>query len=276
MQRRWIGEHEHDAGASVAHAPTDRAEVDVDLPGPSRRDIGFAVDPSRVLRILLLVIAVLVVLSTVSRLIVLYAPDFPARDSVADFLYVDAERSLPTLFSTALLLVCALLCATIAHARRRFGNPDVRHWAILSAVFGVMALDEFGQLHEKSMAPLRRLLHIQGGPLWFAWVIPAMLALAVFGVFSIRFLRRLPSSARRGFVVAGLLFVGGAIGVEMLGAGHAADHPVVDVTYVAFVTAEETLEMVGTAVLLWTLLAYIPVGLPGARWIGRVAPRQVP
>ena len=237
----------------------------------SAGDIEFIVDADRVFRILLLVTGVLVVLSTASRMVVLYGPDFPARDSLANFLYVDVERSLPTLFSTAMMLTAALLCAAIAHARRRIAVSNVRHWIVLFTILGVLALDEFGQLHEKFMDPLRGLLDIEGGPLWFAWVIPAIVLLALFLLFFVRFLARLPRTTRRGMLIAGLLFVGGALGVEMVSASYAADHPVVDATYVVMVTVEETLEMLGMSVLISTLLVYIGIGLPDIRWTARIA-----
>lgn len=230
--------------------------------------------PGRVFRILLVVIGGLVVLSTASRMVVLYGPDFPGRDSLANFLYVDVERSLPTLLSVGMMLTSALLCAVIAHARRHDAGPDVRHWTVLSAILGVLALDEFGQLHEKFMDPLRGLLDIEGGPLWFAWVVPAVALVAAFAAFFVRFLGRLPRATRRGMVVAGIVFVGGALGVEMIGASYSAAHPMVDLSYVLMVTVEETLEMLGMALLIWTLLAYVPIGLPDTRWSVRVATGQ--
>ena len=41
--------------------------------------------------------------------------------------------------------------------------------------------------------------------------------------------------------------------------------------YVFLTTVEETLELLGVTLLVYTLLSYIPLGLPGARWRLRVA-----
>jgi hypothetical protein len=71
----------------------DNADDVVVPPASGRRDIRLTIVPSRVLRILLLVIAVLVALSTATRIIVLYLPDFPLRDSTANLLYVDSSRA---------------------------------------------------------------------------------------------------------------------------------------------------------------------------------------
>jgi hypothetical protein len=65
--------------------------------------IEFVLVPSRILRLLLLFIAVLVVLSTVGQVIVYSLPDFPLRDGIANLFYVDREQSLPNMFSTMML-----------------------------------------------------------------------------------------------------------------------------------------------------------------------------
>lgn len=245
-------------------------DVEVEAAAPRRRDIRFTIVPSRVLRLLIFVIAVLVVLSTATRMTVLYLPDFPLRDSTANLLNVDMEQSLPTLYSTVMILVGALLCAGIAHGRRRQGTSDVRHWAALSLIFGLLAIDEFASLHEQFGPPFRRWLDIEGGPLRWAWVVPAIVAVTVFVVVFGRFLGRLPRSTRRGLWTAGVLFVSGAIGMEMLAAASSLLDKT-DILYVLSTTVEETLEMLGIAVFLYTLLAYIPVGLPDAQWTVWVA-----
>jgi hypothetical protein len=196
------GEAEDTATGSTRRDDAD--DVVVVAPASGRRDIKFTIVPSRVLRILLLVIAVLVALSTATRMIALYLPDFPLRDSTANLLYVDFEQSLPTLFSTLMMLVGALLCAGIAHGRSHQGTSDVRHWAALSVIFGLLAIDEFASLHEQLTEPLRRLLDIEGGLLLWAWVVPAV-AVSVFVVFFLPFLGRLPRSTRRGLWTGGFL-----------------------------------------------------------------------
>jgi hypothetical protein len=259
-----------DRGDRRGEVASARGEsVDAESPGAA---IGFGIDPPQVLRVLLIFIAVLVALSTAGQAVLLYGPNFPLRDGVAGFLYVDWEQSVPTLYSTLMLLAGALLCAGTADGRRRSDGSDVRHWWALALIFGVLALDEFASLHERLGGPIRSLLNIESGPLFYGWVVPAMVAVGVFAVVFLRFLGRLPRATRRGLWTAGALFVGGAIGVEMLGASYDASHQGLDMTFVLIVTVEETLEMIGVAVFVATLLAYIPIGVPDARWTFRVAP----
>jgi hypothetical protein len=233
--------------------------------------IDFAVVPSRVLRVLLVIIVMLVALSTAGQVMIYYLPDFPLRDPIASLFYVDSEQSLPTLYSSVMLLLSALLFGSIAHAHRRRGRPYVRHLASLSVVFALLALDESASLHEQTVGPFRALLDIEGGFLWYAWVVPAAAAVALFVAVFTPFLRHLPRPTRLGLLAAGALFVGGAIGVELLGGSYASGHGQGDMTFVLIATAEETLEMLGIAVLFYTLLAYIPIGLPDAAWRIRVS-----
>jgi hypothetical protein len=234
------------------------------------RDIEFAIDPRRVLRVLLIVTAVLVVLSTLGQATVYYLPDFPLHDGIANLLYVDMEQNPSTLYSTLMLLVAALLFGVIAQAHGRGDRAYVRHWAALSVAFVLLAFDEFLSIHERFIRPFRELLSIEGGPLFFAWVVPGGALVAVFGITFLRFVKHLPRPARRRLVAAGILFVSGAIGFEMVGASYSAVHGQLNMGLVVIVTVEETLEMVGAAVLLYGLLAYIPVILPDAGWRLRV------
>ena len=234
------------------------------------RDIEFAIDPRRVLRVLLLVTAVLVVLSTAGQATVYYLPDFPLRDSIANLLYVDKEQNLPTLYSSLMFLVAALLSGVIADILRRADRAYVRHWAVLSLLFVLMAVDEFASLHERSIGPLRELLSIEGGPFFFAWVVPGAALVAVIGIAFLRFLMHLPRPTRRRLLAAGILFLSGAIGLELVGGSYSAVHGQLNMSYVLIATVEETLEMVGAAVLLYGLLAYIAVTFPDTGWRLRI------
>jgi hypothetical protein len=68
------------------------------------------------------------------------------------------------------------------------------------------------------------------------------------------------------------------IGIKITGdilfdeqASYSAVHGQLDFTYVLIATVEETIEMLGSAVLVYALLAYVPIGFPDAVWRLRVA-----
>ncbi|MGH9892862.1 MAG: hypothetical protein ACREA0_12905 [bacterium] len=238
-------------------------------PDPNGMEV--VLDPRHILRIMVWVIAVLVILSTAGQVMAYNLPDFPLRDGIANLFFVAREQSLPTLFSLVMLLASALLTGAISRSHGRAGGPYVRHWAALSFLFVLLAIDEQASLHEQTSDLLRGPLDIAGGPLWFAWVVPAVALVAAFVIAFLRFIRHLPRLMRRRLLTAGLLFVGGAIGLEMVGGWWYAIHGELNPTYVVITTVEETLEMLGLSVLVYALLAYIPVGLPAARWRLQIA-----
>ncbi len=76
-------------------------------------------------------------------------------------------------------------------------------------------VDEGTTIHETVGYALRDLLGTSG-VLFFAWVIPATVILAIFATIYLKFLVHLPGRIRLLVVIAGALFVGGALGIELL------------------------------------------------------------
>ena len=169
---------------------------------------------------------------------------------------VDKENNIPTYFSTVLLLLSASILALIASVKARAGDHFTRYWLALAVIFLCLSIDEASSLHERLMSPVRDLLGV-GGWLRFAWVIPGMVFVAAFGLAYLRFLFHFPKRPRLLLVVAGCLYVGGAIGLEMVGGHHAAFYRANSFTYSVITTIEEGLEMSGIIVFIYTLLVYM-------------------
>jgi hypothetical protein len=70
----------------------------------------------------------------------------------------------------------------------------------------------------------------------------------------IPFLFRLPARFRLLFIVSGAVYVGGGIGVEIVSQLYADASGKWDPIYAALATLEETLEMLGVALLIYALL----------------------
>ncbi len=170
-------------------------------------------------------------------------------------LEVDKENSVPTWFSSSVLLLCSVLLATIASVAKRARERYVLHWATLSIIFVVLSMDEVVSGHEMSIEPLRSLLDT-GGLLYFAWIIPGGAFVVVFVLAYLRFLFSLPAETRRQFVVAGALYVLGALGLEILGGLQSDLYGESNLTYAAITTVEELLEMIGSALFLYALMRY--------------------
>lgn len=171
---------------------------------------------------------------------------------------LDAEQNIPTVFSVFLLSCAALLLTVITVLKKKQENPDVLRWAILAFGFLFMAVDEGWSIHEKLAQPLREILG--DGPLgifYFAWVIPGIAVVCVLALFFFSFLLRLPAKTRLRFVVAAVLFLGGALGFELLGGRYFEVHGPVNLMYSMITTLEEGLEMAGVIVFIYGLLQYM-------------------
>ncbi|HET9404228.1 MAG TPA: hypothetical protein VFO57_06590 [Burkholderiales bacterium] len=185
-----------------------------------------------------------------------------ARHYIA-FFGVSGEGKLPTFYSGVTLLACAMLLGLIAaHERSRGGFRS--HWIGLGAIFALMAMDELVAIHELSSGQLRVLLGITGGPLYHAWVVPAMAFLAFLAIAYFRFLVALPARSRALFVTAGVIYVGGALGMEMAGAAYTAAHGQ-DLAYGVLSTIEEVLEMSGIVMFLYGLMDHLERCAPESR-----------
>ena len=172
--------------------------------------------------------------------------------------YLDEEQNIPSIFATFQLFFAALLLAIITGIKKKQGDRDVSRWAVLALGFVFLGIDEGASIHELLERPMRALL--RGGPagdFYLVWVIPAVAAMLALVPFFLGFLLRLPFGTRIAFVVAGIIFVGGAVGVELIGGYYAKLHGSQNLTFSMFVTVEETMEKGGIAFFIYSLLKYL-------------------
>ena len=71
------------------------------------------------------------------------------------------------------------------------------------------------------------------------------------------FLRKLPAETRRNLLVAGAVYVAGALGMEMAGGYYFSVDEVPDFTYAMMAIVEESLEMFGVILFLRGLLRHL-------------------
>lgn len=168
---------------------------------------------------------------------------------------VNQEGNVPTFFSAALWLVAVgvvwqLSLASSAEPRTR------RAWRVIGVICVLIAVDESLRLHERLIEPMRELLDADG-ILYFAWVVPyAVLVVAVVLLLG-RFVWRLGAPVNRLILLAGAIFVTGALGME-LAEGYIAsglsEEETTTPTFIALYTIEETLELIGVSLFIYALL----------------------
>jgi len=209
--------------------------------------------PGSVFRMFLLIIGVLTYLNALALIFWFeYDDHFHTFIEYFDF---GLEENIPTLYSVIALAVAATLLG--ANARHSWEKCDGQHcyWAGLALIFLFLAFDEGAQIHEMMNNVMEQWVTPKGY-LRYLWVIPYGFAVLVIGALYLRFLIRLSRASRYRFVLAAMIFLGGAIGVEMLSAREADliignDYTIL---YCVLYSLEEFLEMIGVAVFIYALL----------------------
>jgi hypothetical protein len=218
-------------------------------------EIEIIVKPGKVAKILLSIITVLLAgqfLFLFTRFI--YGYSYYHLFQIFNF---DEEGNLPTFYSTFALILAAVLLFVIGTIKSYLKEKGKGYWIFLGILFLLMAYDEAAQFHEMFNEYFWESPNL---PTWlgFGWVIPFSALTLIIGAFFIRFLISLPKSISRLFILAGIIFIAGAIGMELPGAylwfntgGFNS------LWYNLAATIEELLEMLGIVIFIYAILKYL-------------------
>lgn len=222
--------------------------------GCAARRISIPITP--VMWTMLTAIIVLHIVNLFAQRIVLTPGASDAAIHFKELFTVNSEGRVPTWYSAAALLLCASLLLVIGcfGAARRFRL----HWLSLSAIFLFISMDEASGLHDEMSGYLYQLMPT-GGALYNTWVVPAGIGVILLGVWMWRFILSLPRTTQGLFVLAAFMYVGGALGLEIVGSIYLTTHDFNSKTptYALLATLEELFEMSGVAVFVYALLSYI-------------------
>lgn len=216
------------------------------------------VSPKAITRVLLITAGTIILIGTVLQ-VLFYNTNLDHYLLYLDNLFnVDEELNVPSFFSTILLLSASFLLMIISFLQFKEKEKYRWHWLILTLGFLFLATDETITIHEHLNKPFKAILgNGSSGLLTFAWVVPGMIIVAALGLTFWKFLFQLPEKTKNAFILAGVFYIGGAIGVEMLGANYAEKHGLVNLTYATFTIVEETCEMLGIILFIRALLIYM-------------------
>lgn len=233
----------------------------------------FSLSPEKTTRFLVVLVSSLVLCSLFFQFCVYFLPDFPLRDTFAPLFNLNTEQNIPTLYSLLTLLFCAMLLAVIAKVKKSARDRYVNYWRVLAVIFAYLALDEALSIHEKFEAPVKTSLN-PSGFLYYAWVIPgAIFALAIFLGF-LKFINALPPKTKRLILTAGIVFVGGALGMESLSGAYADFYTGTNFTAAMLGSIEEFMEMLGIIIFIYALLSYIRSEMNGLNVKIKIGDRQ--
>lgn len=201
-------------------------------------------------------IAVALVLASLAGSFSTYVLGHPRLFGLVRLFNVNAEANLPSWYSSIALLVCSGLLALIARAKQQTSDRFTQSWRLLSAIFLVLSVDELASIHELLTLPLQGTLDTKG-LLFYAWILPYGALSGLLGLGYLKFLAHLPTATRHLFILAAILYIGGAIGIEMIGGQHASLYGEKNLEYAIITALEELLEMLGIVVFIYGLLSYM-------------------
>ncbi|MFC3124925.1 hypothetical protein ACFOD4_07630 [Pseudoroseomonas globiformis] len=221
----------------------------------------------RIFRMQCWIIAAVVAAHLASRLMFAFQE---RESSLSKVLNMLEETSVPTVVATGSLLAAAAAAGLVALSARQQRDGLWRSWAFVTACLVFLAVDEGAALHDRLTFPLQDMMDL-GGIFYIGWVLPYLLLCVVCGVLCLKLAFALPRRTLLRFIVAGSVFVGAALGLEMIESAvihHEAGPDTAlrdaDLETIArtplmtlLVTLEETGELLGAALLLRALLLHL-------------------
>ena len=214
------------------------------------------ISPNRITKVLALAALCLTLAGVAIELIPYYSGHDNLFGLVRQF-DLNGEANVPACYSSFALLLCSVLLATIASAKKVNGDNYAIHWKAMSIIFLFLAIDESAQIHEMITVQVRNSGFRPSGFFYYSWVIPYGIFVIIFGLSYLRFLAHLPAKTRWLFIIAGAIYVGGALGMEGAAGFHRTLYWQKDIVHKMMTVVEESLEMTGIVVFIYALTSYM-------------------
>ena len=201
-------------------------------------------DDQKRVRMLALIAAGLAVAHVI--VVFLYYREFIGYDDWVHvaFFDLDEEESFGTWFSVVILLYAGRLLLRRSRSADAEGDPWYHPWLVLAIGFHFLSIDEVVGMHEYINTVVENT----------RWTTFGAAIVGVLGLAYLPFLRALPSNIRFLFIVAGVTYVGGAVGVERATDWYDVHRLLDTLAYNLWTAVEETMEMAGVIVFIYALL----------------------
>ena len=169
---------------------------------------------------------------------------------------VSGESNVPEWYSVITLAFSSVLLIIIGLNRKELHDKFARYWLFMGFVFAFLSLDEGACIHEGVGSLMSA--HVKtGGALSYGWVIPWGIFTIGFALLYVRFLLSLPRKTAVLMVIAGAIYVGGALGMELVEGVLDEKFGALSLTEVIMRDIEEWGEMGGILLFNYTLLSYL-------------------
>jgi hypothetical protein len=173
---------------------------------------------------------------------------------------LDGEVNLPEMYQTLGLVFCAVLLFAIGSYKKTTRDALARYWRVLAWLFLFLSIDSGCSIHNNFHVYTAH-THAQQqkqGLFYFSWTLAYGLLMLPLGLWYIRFLLKLPRRTAIHIFVAGVIYVAGAMGMEMVFGNYLAHggskH---SKAYLIFTTIEESMETLGTLLFIRVLLQHM-------------------
>jgi hypothetical protein len=169
---------------------------------------------------------------------------------------LDMERNIPTLFSSFLFVLNAILFYLLSINDKIENGKKHYYWLGLAFIFAFLSFDESAKIHEQ-LGDLTENFVDATGVLYYPWVISYGLLVLLLGIVYFRFFWSMGRKLFYRFMLAAFIFLSGAIGFELLGAHESSLYGTTSPLYSIYYTIEESLEMFGLIYLSSILLSLL-------------------
>lgn len=215
------------------------------------------IPPRRVLAVLVLMSLVIGAASVFGQYLrFFHGVDQYSRFGLIDNFDVDEEANVPTYYNTLLLLAAALLVAIVARTLRLTGDPMSTRWRVLAVIFFVLSVDEAVGIHEEAGQIVPETDEL-GGTLFSGWVVIYAIVVGLVGWYVVPLLRGLARRHRARFIASAVVYVSGALFVELVESAITSRTGDETWRYQLVSTVQEMTEMVGVALFIWALLKFL-------------------
>jgi len=205
------------------------------------------------LRIVLLVLNTIFMLISFSLAAIRITTGHDVVFGLVKLFSLNQEGNIPAWYSSILLFAGASVAGLVGVA---IGGARSRGWKGIALVLAFFSLDEIASFHERLAVPreyLGQLAPVRDN----TWVFVGVVVVGVLVVMFLRTVLASPPPIRRAVLVAGAIYAGGALGMEVLGGIWSLGHGRVNWVYAVIGVLEEGGELLGATLFLDAGLKYL-------------------
>ncbi len=191
-------------------------------------------------------------------------PEVALLEVLADLFDLNGEANAPSWYAPSLWLIAAALAFLIGQSEHGKHGRFIWNWGMFCGACIFLSADEATMIHERIGKGIGVIfekwesLRMDGGWL-YSWMYWGIGFLSVFLFLNYKFLLALPGKTLFLLCVSGVVFISGAIGVELFSVWD--EHGIRPINsarqWFLLIALEESLGMAGVIALIYTLLDYI-------------------